>query len=68
MTRAILRERVARKPHECTFCLGTIQPGDLYVTSSLPPYCSDIGNAKWWRLASHGWMARDCPRNKETPA
>jgi predicted RNA-binding Zn-ribbon protein involved in translation (DUF1610 family) len=60
VSRAILRERTARKPHECTFCLRWIKPGERYVSSVLPPG-GELGNVAWWRLASHGYMHADCP-------
>jgi hypothetical protein len=58
---AIYTERTARKPHQCTFCLGYVKPGERYVSAVLPPHDNDIGNHGWWRLASHGAKPTDCP-------
>ena len=47
-----LRLRVARRAYTCESrragCVTTIQPGEQYVLSELPPH-SDIGNDRWWR-------------------
>lgn len=43
--------RTARKRHWCNSesfaCTTSIQPGDRYAYSSLPPH-SEIGNETWW--------------------
>jgi hypothetical protein len=61
---AIYKDRTARKPHRCSWCEGTIQPGERYVLSSLTPHDNDIGNLGWWHSALHGRERSDCPEDQ----
>ena len=49
----ITKIRTARKPHVCSRCNSTIQPGERYVRHALTPNDGEIGNPHWWVLCSH---------------
>jgi hypothetical protein len=44
--------RTARKARKCNSCGTTIQPGQQYSRTAIPPG-SDIGNDDWWVYAEH---------------
>lgn len=57
MTRTLHVWRTAGKPHRCQSdrshkfpggCVETIERGDRYCRSALPPG-TDLGNTNWWR-------------------
>lgn len=61
MTSHIVRWRIARTPHQCTFCHEAIEPGQRYAAFSLPPNDYEIQNTTWFHAAGHGDTADACP-------
>jgi hypothetical protein len=59
VSRAIVAVRKTRKRRTCSRCQGTIERGELYEETRLPPHYGEVGNAGWLRLARH---AGECQR------
>lgn len=67
MTRALHRERTARKPYRCGFeCGELIEPGTRYVRSAIPPGSDPNYSDEWWTHALHGHSYQDCPARNAT--
>lgn len=54
--------RTARKAHQCTRCLGLVEPGRQYLEHVASPMSEDICNVGWWRLYECEPCARRCGR------
>lgn len=51
--------QAARIPHRCTFCRGTVAPGQRYERHTITPDDDASDGTHWQRVTNH--LVRDCP-------